>query len=51
LLNAPLTLSSILSSLEGTDATAVFAFSLLLITIVNLTADVVLEGVLNSPPS
>jgi hypothetical protein len=49
LLNASLTLLSILSSLEGTGAAAAFPFPLLLITIINSTANVVLGGVLNSP--
>jgi hypothetical protein len=52
-LDAPLALSSILSSSEGTGATgaaAAFPLPVLLVTVVDSTANVVLGGVLNSPP-
>jgi hypothetical protein len=41
-LDALLALSSILSSLEGIEAAAAFSFPLLLVTVLNSTADVVL---------
>jgi hypothetical protein len=49
-LDASLALSSILGNSEGTGAAAAFPFPLLLVTVVDSTAKVVLGGVLNSPP-
>jgi hypothetical protein len=50
-LDAPLILSFIFRGSEDTGATAAFPFPFLFVTVVDLTANDVLGGILNSPPS